>query len=168
MDSAGTLALEVGREEGPCAHPWGCLLKGCLCTRLLVTCVGVMVTTGLRHQPGYGEKPRRGRREPTGALHTVLAPTFSYSSAPAAHLLCGKNGALRRSLSPRVAQVMGLGRQGQASAESRPGKYGTCGPSALARLVTASQAGTARALPACHPQSLAPAKPHDHHYNWLP
>lgn len=105
-----------GRAPVP-AHPRGCLLKGHLLTRLLVTCVGVMVTTGLQHQPGYGRSPPERRREPTGALHTVLAPLSPTVAPPARPSSLRKEWGSEGGSLSRVAQVMG--RQGQASTESR-------------------------------------------------
>lgn len=159
MDSAGTLALEAGGEgrKGPCAYPRGCLLKGHLLTRLLVTCVGVMVATGLRHQPGYGRIPPERRREPTGALHTVLVPLSPTAPPARPSSLRREWGSEGGSLS-RVAQVMG--RQGQASTESRQEIWHLWAvrPPWQGWRQHPSRAGTARALPPRRPQGLAPCE----------
>lgn len=72
----------VGRGGRPCAHPWGCLLKGYLLTRLLVTCVGVIDHRAFGTSPAMGEAHRRGV-DLMGALHTVLAPFLLYRRFPA-------------------------------------------------------------------------------------
>lgn len=100
-----------------------------------------------------GEAHWRGVESPR--VHCTLPwPPFLLQHPLPAHPLCGENGALRAGLCPAWYRPWA----GRGRRQLNPGrKYGTCEPSALARLGTAPTRGTDCKSPAppCCPQSLA-------------